>query len=196
VKPTDIVLDVACGTGVLTEAMAAAGAKEVIGLDYTPAMLDVARGRLATKKNSGKEWGGRIRYMQGDAQSLPFENASVDVVTIAFGIRNVGDPARAIAEFRRVLRPDGRLVILEFGTPTLAPVRWFNDIYCKRIMPVTATLISGDRSGAYKYLPRSVEKFMTTPEMCAALERAGFSPVSARPLTMGICWCYAGRVAQ
>lgn len=194
VKPTDTVLDVACGTGDLTEAMAAAGAKEVVGLDYTPAMLDVARARLVARKDKGKQWGGRIRYMQGDAQALPFENSSVDVVSIAFGIRNVGDPARAIGEFRRVLRPGGRLVILEFGTPTLAPVRWFNDIYCKRIMPVTATLISGDRSGAYKYLPKSVEKFMTTAQMCATLEGVGFSGVGARPLTMGICWCYTGRV--
>lgn len=191
VKPTDVVLDVACGTGDLTEAMAAAGAARVTGLDYTPAMLDVARKRLASKSDAIAS---RITYMQGDAQALPFENASVDVVSIAFGIRNVGEPKKAIREFRRVLRPGGRLVILEFGTPTLAPVRWFNDLYCKRIMPVTATLISGDRSGAYKYLPKSVESFMTTREMCGALEEAGFSAVKTKPLTLGICWCYTGVV--
>lgn len=196
VRPTDIVLDVACGTGDLTEAFARAGAAKVTGLDYTPEMLDVARQRLAVKRatSAGKRWGDRVTYIQGDAQALPFPDASVDVVSIAFGIRNVGVPARAIAEFRRVLRPGGRLVILEFGAPTLAPVRWFNDLYCKRIMPVTATLIAGDRSGAYKYLPKSVEKFMTTPEMVATIERAGFSDVKATPLTMGICWCYTGEV--
>jgi demethylmenaquinone methyltransferase / 2-methoxy-6-polyprenyl-1,4-benzoquinol methylase len=197
IKPTDVVLDVACGTGDLTEAMAAAGAARVTGLDYTPAMLDVARHRLQSKRRRGGEWGEtakRITYMQGDAQSLPFDNASVDVVSIAFGIRNVGDPLKAIREFRRVLRPSGRLVILEFGTPTLAPVRWFNDLYCKRIMPITATLISGDRSGAYKYLPKSVESFMTTAQMCSALESAGFAQVRATSLTLGICWCYRGEV--
>lgn len=195
VKATDVVLDVACGTGDLTEAMAAAGAARVTGLDYTPAMLEVARERLV--KKSARAWAqaaSRISYMQGDAQALPFADASVDVVSIAFGIRNVGDPGRAIGEFRRVLRPGGRLVILEFGTPTTGAVRWFNDVYCKRIMPVTATLISGDRSGAYKYLPKSVESFMTTGEMVAALEGAGFSGVKATPLTLGICWCYTGSV--
>jgi demethylmenaquinone methyltransferase/2-methoxy-6-polyprenyl-1,4-benzoquinol methylase len=74
-------------------------------------------------------------------------------------------------------------------------VRWFNDLYCKRIMPVTATFISGDRSGAYKYLPKSVESFMTTGEMVAALKGAGFSWVKATPLTLGICWCYTGSVS-
>jgi demethylmenaquinone methyltransferase/2-methoxy-6-polyprenyl-1,4-benzoquinol methylase len=73
-------------------------------------------------------------------------------------------------------------------------VRWFNDLYCRRIMPLTATIISGDRSGAYKYLPKSVESFMTTAQMTAALEGAGFAGVRATPLTLGICWCYSGRV--
>jgi demethylmenaquinone methyltransferase/2-methoxy-6-polyprenyl-1,4-benzoquinol methylase len=196
VKPTDVVLDVACGTGDLTEAMAAAGAARVTGLDYTPAMLNVARERLLAKKAAPK-WASaanRITYVQGDAQALPFDDASVDVVSIAFGIRNVGDPHRAIREFRRVLRPGGRLVILEFGTPTAGAVRWFNNLYCKRIMPVTATLISGDRSGAYKHLPKSVESFMTTEEMVAALEGVAFTSVRATPLTLGICWCYTGLV--
>lgn len=95
------VLDVACGTGDLTEAFARAGATEVTGLDYTAAMLDHARVKAA--KAGGAV--GRIHYLQGDAQSLPFPDASFDIVSIAFGIRNVADPAKAIAEFRRVLAP-------------------------------------------------------------------------------------------
>jgi demethylmenaquinone methyltransferase/2-methoxy-6-polyprenyl-1,4-benzoquinol methylase len=190
VKPADVVLDCACGTGDLSEAFARAGAREVIGLDYTAEMLDVARQRLGRLPSLSP----KVRYIQGDAQALPLADASVDVVSIAFGIRNVGQPSRAIAEFRRVLRPGGRVVILEFGRPTNALARWVNDVYCKRIMPVTATLIARDRSGAYRYLPRSVEKFMSTGEMVATLRDAGFSEVRATPLTMGICWCYSGRV--
>jgi demethylmenaquinone methyltransferase/2-methoxy-6-polyprenyl-1,4-benzoquinol methylase len=189
VRATDVVLDAACGTGDLTIAMARAGAARVIGLDFTAEMLDVARAKLARLPEPIRA---RTGYIQGDAMDLPIDAASVDVVSIAFGIRNVADPARAVAEFRRVLRPGGRLVILEFDTPRIAPVRWFNDFYCRRLMPITATLISGDRSGAYRYLPRSVETFMSRGELCALLRAAGFSEVSARPLSLGICACYRG----
>lgn len=189
VRPTDVVLDVACGTGDLTEAFARAGAARVIGVDFTPQMLEVARVRRRKLRESVAR---RIEYRQGDAQNLPIPDASVDVVSIAFGIRNVAEPARAVREFRRVLRPGGRLVILEFGRPRLAPVRWFNDLYCKRIMPRTATLLSGDRSGAYLYLPASVETFMGAEEMCGLLRESGFADVGAEGLTFGICVCYRG----
>ncbi|MBC7772008.1 MAG: bifunctional demethylmenaquinone methyltransferase/2-methoxy-6-polyprenyl-1,4-benzoquinol methylase UbiE [Pyrinomonadaceae bacterium] len=189
VTQTDHVLDVACGTGDLTHAIARAGAARVVGLDYTQEMLDCA----AVKKDRlPSQLKNRVEYLQGDAQQLPFENAAFDAVTIAFGIRNVGNPEKAVQEFRRVLRPGGRLVILEFGTPDLAPVRWFNNLYCRRIMPITATLISGDRSGAYKYLPKSVATFMSTPQMKELMARSGFSDVSARSLSLGICVCYRG----
>jgi len=191
VKPTDIVLDVACGTGDLTEAFARAGAARVIGVDFTPEMLEIAQGR---RRKLRERVAGRIEYRLGDAQNLPIPDASVDVVSIAFGIRNVADPARAVREMRRVLRPGGRVVILEFGRPRWAPVRWFNELYCKRIMPWTATLLSGDRSGAYRYLPASVETFMTEGEMCDLLRASGFSGVGAEGLTFGICTCYRGVV--
>ncbi len=183
------VLDVACGTGDLTERFARADATpgRIVGLDYTRRMLTVARQK---RRRLPREIAARIEYVQGDAQQLPFEDASFDVVSIAFGIRNVQEPARAVGEFRRVLRPGGRLIILEFAEPSLAPVRWFNDLYCRRIMPVTATLISGDRSGAYKYLPRSVSTFMTPAQMAALLQSSGFSAIDAQPLTLGICVCY------
>lgn len=202
-KGGEHVLDVACGTGDLTERFARGGAgggaggaarlgtgaapARVVGLDYTRRMLTVARSK---RRRLPREISARIEYMQGDAQRLPFADASFDVVSIAFGIRNVQEPARAAAEFRRVLRPGGRLVILEFAEPTLAPVRWFNDVYCRRIMPVTATLISGDRSGAYRYLPRSVSTFMSPAAMRAMLESSGFAGIDARALSLGICVCY------
>lgn len=185
----DTVLDVACGTGDLTQAFALRSrASRVIGLDFTPEMLEVARQK---RSKLAEPIASRIEYLQGDAQALPMDNSSVDIVSIAFGIRNVADPARVIAEFARVLRPGGRLVILEFAQPTVAPLRWFNNLYCARIMPRTATMISGDRSGAYKYLPKSVGTFMVPEAMCDLLKRHSFQSVAMRRMSFGICCLYS-----
>lgn len=188
VQPGDVVVDVACGTGDLTEAFAARSkAGRVIGVDFTPEMLEVARQKLARRSADVRE---RVVYQEGDAQALALETASADVVSIAFGIRNVQEPAQAIAEFARILKPGGRLVILEFDRPRLGLLRWLNDFYCGWVMPRTATWISGDRSGAYKYLPRSVGSFMPREGLCELLGQSGFGDVSAKPLTLGICVCY------
>lgn len=187
VKPGERVLDVACGTGDLTQAFARSPAQRVTGLDFTREMLDVAR--VKQKKIEGP-FGGKIDYIEGDAQNLPFPDKSFDVVSIAFGIRNVADPAKAVREFARVLRPGGRLVVLEFGKPGFAPARWFNDFYCGWIMPRTATWISGDRSGAYKYLPKSVGTFMEPAALKKLMTDAGLKNPNHRSLTMGICLCY------
>ena len=186
VSETSEVLDAACGTGDLTQAFAKAGASYVVGMDYTPEMLDVARHKRDRLKPQHSR---HIEYLVGDAQDLPFEDASFDVVSIAFGIRNVQEPAKAINEFARVLKPGGRLVVLEFAQPTLAPVRWFNTLYCQRIMPITATLISRDRSGAYKYLPRSVETFLSPQQLAEHMQQAGLAAVTHTPLSLGICVC-------
>lgn len=188
VKQGEVVADVACGTGDLTQAFAKfSQAQRVIGLDFTPEMLEIARQKK--DKAAGCD---RIEYRDGDALNLPLEDASVDVVSIAFGIRNVGDTPGALGEFFRVLRPGGRLVVLEFDRPPLAPVRWMNGLYTQRIMPLTATLISGDRSGAYRYLPRSVETYLTSPEMVSQMQAARFEGASARRLTLGIAACCTG----
>lgn len=187
----DEVLDVACGTGDLSRSFADGGAKRVVGLDYTPEMLDIARSRRGRGLGCGA-MGAAIEYVDGDATALPFDDGSFDVVSIAFGIRNVSDPGAALGEFRRVLRPGGRLVVLEFGTPGFGPVRWASKIYTDRVMPWTATLISGDRSGAYRYLPRSVSTFMEPGELAAAIGRAGFGEVSSRNLTFGVAVVHRG----
>ncbi|USN98398.1 MAG: bifunctional demethylmenaquinone methyltransferase/2-methoxy-6-polyprenyl-1,4-benzoquinol methylase UbiE [Phycisphaeraceae bacterium] len=188
VRPGETVLDVACGTGDLTEAFAARSpASEVIGVDFTPEMLEIARTKQAARKPGVA---GKIRYQQGDAMALDFPDASVDVVSIAFGIRNVQDPAKAIGEFARILRPGGRLVILEFDTPRAAPVRWFNAWYCGWLMPRTATLLAGDRSGAYRYLPKSVGSFMPRERMLETIRSCGFDNASVRSLSLGLCACY------
>jgi demethylmenaquinone methyltransferase / 2-methoxy-6-polyprenyl-1,4-benzoquinol methylase len=186
VKPGETVLDVACGTGDLTQAFARTQAAKVVGLDFTPAMLDVARTKLSRLGPAA----GKVTYMEGDAMALPFPDQSFDVVSIAFGIRNVSDPARALREFARVLKPRGRLLILEFGQPINPVMRWFNSVYCAKIMPRTATLISRDSTGAYKYLPASVGTFWTPAQMRETLEAIDFVSVYALPMTMGICVCY------
>ena len=190
VNPGDRVLDVACGTGDLTQAFAKhSRANDILGVDFTEGMLEIAGHK---KDRLHQSLGDRVSYEQGDAMALRFEDASFDVVSIAFGIRNVQEPSRAIGEFFRVLKPGGRLVILEFDTPSNPLVGWFNRFYCGTIMPRTATWIARDTSGAYKYLPRSVSSFMTRSEMCSAMEDAGFGKIDVRGLTLGICACYSG----
>ncbi len=178
-KSTDTVLDIACGTGDLSLAFLRHGVGSVIGVDFTPAMVDIAR-----QKSAGRE---HISFEVGDAQALRFADASFDVVSIAFGIRNVQDPRRAIAEFARVLRPGGRLVVLEFAEPAVPLVRALHRWYTHTLMPRTAALIAGDREGAYAYLPRSVETFLNPQELGAAIGGAGFEPVQRRLLTFGTC---------
>jgi demethylmenaquinone methyltransferase/2-methoxy-6-polyprenyl-1,4-benzoquinol methylase len=187
VQPGEVVADVACGTGDLTQAFAATPASRILGLDFTPQMLDVARTKQRALRPADAD---RISYQEADAQNLPLGDASVDVLSIAFGIRNVQQPPRAMAEFFRVLRPGGRLIVLEFDQPRFPPLRWFNAVYCATIMPRTATLISGDRSGAYRYLPKSVETFLTREQLLGLITSAGFTQAKATPLTMGICVCY------
>lgn len=183
VDATSRVLDVACGTGDLSEAFADAGAKEVVGVDFTPQMLEIAR----VKGRAPKSGRTRVNYLQGDAMQLQFADESFDVVSIAFGIRNVATPGRALAEFHRVLRPGGRLVVLEFADPVNPIIRWGSNLYTKQVMPWTASLIARDSSGAYHYLPRSVSTFLQPDAFARALNEAGFTAMTAENLTLGIC---------
>ena len=179
-KGDECVVDVACGTGDLAMAFQKAGVKSVLGIDFTPEMLEIAKAKAANAKVD-------IEYQLGDAMSLELPDASADVVSIAFGIRNVQEPSRAIAEFHRILRGGGTVLVLEFSRPPNPIIRFFNNIYTKWIMPITATIISGDSSGAYNYLPKSVETFTKASELAEQLEAAGFSSVVQVPQTFGVC---------
>jgi len=180
-KPTDRVVDVACGTGDLTRAFHRGGAAAVFGVDFTFEMLPLAVGKSA-----------QSRFINADAQALPLPDECCDVVSIAFGIRNVADPSAALREFHRVLRPGGRLIVLEFSLPNHPLLRGLYNFYFKQVLPRTATWISRDKTGAYKYLPRSVNTFLNPDQMAIMLRNAGFSGVSAHPMTFGICFCYRG----
>lgn len=199
VRPGERVVDVACGTGDLTAAFAAAGPAGVIGIDFTEPMLAIAR-RKAARRGGTRVAGSpaadpRPHFVAGDAMALPLADASVDIVSIAFGIRNVADPSAALREFHRVLRGSGRLVVLEFSEPRNGAVRRLNRLYTQRVMPITATLLSRDRSGAYRYLPRSIDTFLDRGQMVAAMEAAGFRGVRAHPMTFGVCVAYVGQRA-
>lgn len=192
VRKGDAVVDVACGTGDLTELFAKTEAGSVIGLDFTPAMLDIARQKSTRRPHAGAV----PRYEHGDATALELADGSADVVSIAFGLRNVGTPEKALAEFRRILRPAGRLVVLEFDEPTNPLIRAANRLYTHRIMPWTATLVARDGSGAYRYLPRSVETFLDRARLREAMLAAGFASVEQIPLTFGTCVVSVARVAS
>lgn len=182
----DRVLDVACGTGDLTRAFADAKPASVTGLDFTAEMLDIARTRRLGPTRTADAQSNIINYVQGDAMALPFADASFNVVSIAFGLRNVSDPHAALRQFRRVLRPKGRVLILEFSKPRNSLIAWGNDLYTKRIMPLTATLIARDRSGAYRYLPRSVDTFWTPTQIREVLESTGLRVTLQKPMTLGV----------
>ena len=186
VRHGDVVLDVACGTGDLSYAFGRTSASKIIGVDFTPDMLVVARRKQVAGTLVSPE------FREGDAMNLAIPDASVDIVTIAFGIRNVSVPAKAFAEFFRVLKPGGRLVVLEFSQPTNPLLNGMYQFYFKRVMPRTATWIAGDKSGAYKYLPMSVNTFIDRAAMLGMLDSAGFRENTCQALTFGIAVLYRG----
>jgi demethylmenaquinone methyltransferase/2-methoxy-6-polyprenyl-1,4-benzoquinol methylase len=207
-KATDRVVDVACGTGDLTMAMTCGLWPEhgdwppvrgqVLGVDFTYEMLPLAQAK-ARKLVEGIGANGRrlttndhIAWLNGDAQSLPLMDQSADVVSIAFGIRNVQDPLAALREFYRVLRPSGRVIILEFSLPTNSLLRRMYNFYFRKILPRTAAFISRDKTGAYKYLPESVNTFIDRRTMMQLMSDAGFGSVEQFPMTFGVCVCYRG----
>ena len=188
-KPGEDVVDVACGTGDLAMAFYAqanrlGGEGAVTGIDFTHEMLAIAEQKTTREQ--------AIAWLQGDAMNLPLPDACCDVVSIAFGIRNVAEPAKAMAEFYRVLRPGGRLIVLEFSLPKNQLLLAGYNFYFKHIMPRTATLIAGDKSGAYKYLPKSVNTFIDREGMTTIMREAGLTDITLKPMTFGIAVCYRG----
>ena len=182
------ILDAACGTGDFSIDIASASAPETIvtGLDLSEGMLAVMREKVARKGLDG-----RIRILQGNCESLPFPDVSFDCVTIAFGIRNFEHREDALREILRVLRPGGKLVILELSVPETPVLRWLYNLYFKHVLPFIGGLISGDRA-AYRYLPASVLKFPGRKEWMATMESCGYRDVTHKSFTFGICRMYTG----
>src|SRR5262245_15328041 len=178
VRPGDRVLDACCGTGDLAVAALKAGAREVVGLDFSPKMLERARAKQQT-----------VTWLEGDVTAMPFEDGEFDSATVGFGVRNVSDLSAALTELRRVLSPGGRLGILEIKTPTgvLAP---FYRLWFDRIVPLLGKLFKG--GSAYTYLPASVRRFPGPEALADLLREAGFEAVSYRTFAGGIVALHTG----
>lgn len=165
--PRAKVLDICCGTGDQTAALLALrpqGAEPVVGLDFSAQMLARARVKYPSPE---------VQWMEGDALHLPFPNNSLDLVTAAFGFRNLSNYAEGLAEMARVLRPGGQIGILEANQPTGLNALIYNT-YFHRILPLVGGILSGQRE-AYRYLPASVERFPRPPQMLRMMEQAGFT---------------------
>jgi demethylmenaquinone methyltransferase/2-methoxy-6-polyprenyl-1,4-benzoquinol methylase len=183
----ETVLDVCCGTAdVALTAIEGdrGGAARVVGVDFSGAMLALGLHKVRAAREES-----RIALVRGDAMRLPVADQSADAVTIAFGIRNVQRPDVACAEMARVLRPGGRLAILEFGVPRIPGIKPLYLWYFTHVLPRIGRAISG-HGAAYSYLPASVGTFAPPAEFIATLCNAGFSDVRADPLTFGIVYLY------
>jgi demethylmenaquinone methyltransferase/2-methoxy-6-polyprenyl-1,4-benzoquinol methylase len=179
-------LDVCTGTAdvAIAGARGRAGAARTIGVDFAAAML--AHG---ARKVHAAGLAPRVHLVRGDAVRLPIAGESVDAVTIAFGIRNVQQPEAACAEVLRVLKPGGRVAILEFGLPVISAVRPLYLWYFRRVLPRIGRTVSRHEL-AYEYLPHSVGQFPWGAAFEELLAAAGFSQVRARPLALGIVYLY------
>ena len=180
----EMVVDVCTGTADVALAARHGGAAHVFGVDFAGAMLALGLRKIAAAGEAE-----HVALVRGDAMRLPAADGCADAVTIAFGIRNVQRPEVACAEMARVLRPGGRLAILEFGVPRIPGVSALYLWYFRRVLPLIGRMISG-HSGAYTYLPASVGTFPPPAEFMTILRHAGFEEVRAVPLTLGIVYLY------
>lgn len=181
------VLDLACGTGdVALEIARARPEARIVGTDFTLEMLRAGRPKMARAGQTG-----RIEFHNASAEALPYPDASFDAVTMAFGIRNVVRRELALAEMRRVLRPGGQALILDFSLPPNLVVRALYSVYFRRLLPLLGGLVSGSFD-AYRYLPRSVEGFPPRQAFARLMEEQGFKGVTHRDFTMGVATLYRG----
>jgi demethylmenaquinone methyltransferase/2-methoxy-6-polyprenyl-1,4-benzoquinol methylase len=179
--PDGRALDVACGSGKLTgELRRLAADGLVVGLDFSGRMLQVAAAEVPGP-----------RYVRGDGLSLPFADGTFDAVTVAFGLRNFADPERGLCEMRRVLRPGGRAVVLEFVRPRRGPVGAAYRAYLVHVLPRVGGWVSGD-AGAYRYLSSTVDDYRTPEELLALATAAGWRETRIDLLTLGTVGVLAG----
>ena len=179
------ILDVATGTAdVAIQTIKRTDVDHVTGLDLSEGMLQVGR-----KKVTAAGLDDRITLVQGDSENLPYADASFDAVTVSFGVRNFENLERGLAEMRRVLRPGGKLVILEFSRITFAPIRWGFNLYFGKIMPLIGRLQSKDPR-AYAYLFESVQAFPSGKAFTKILDGVGYKQTECKALTFGIASIY------
>ena len=182
------IIDLATGTGdmlicLLRERPSIA---EAVGVDVSAEMLDACRLKL---RKGGLE--SRVELTRADASGTAFPADTFDAATMAFGIRNTADVSATLREIHRILKPGGLAMILEFSLPACPVMRWFYLWYLRLVVPFVGSLVSGDRR-AYRYLDQSIEGFQQPQEFCDLMQKAGFTDVSATPLTWGVASIYRG----
>ena len=180
----EVVLDLCTGTADLALALSTSGDVSIVGVDFAGEML-----RRGYQKVQQAGVSRQVRLVRGDAMCVPMPGAVVDAATVGFGIRNVQTAADALREINRVLRPGGRLAILEFGFPSSSLLRAAYGWYFRRVLPLIGRLVSRHQS-AYSYLPASVGTFWEPHDFCQVLIAAGFADVRAVPLTLGVVYLY------
>lgn len=185
--PDALVLDVACGTGDLSSELQSDSNATVIGTDFCRPMLAIA---AAKNVPAGLE----IEYVEADAMQMPFADGNFDAVTIAFGLRNLPNFENGLIELLRVLKPGGRLVVLECSHPRLPVFRQAYEFYFSTLLPRIGGLVSGSNS-AYQYLPQSVSKFPDQQTLATLMEQVGFVDVRYQDLTGGIAALHSGAKA-
>jgi demethylmenaquinone methyltransferase/2-methoxy-6-polyprenyl-1,4-benzoquinol methylase len=183
-NPEAVVLDVACGTGDLSLELKTAGRAKVIGTDFCRPMLEIAKEKTAKENVS-------IPYIEGDGMNLAFADETFDAVTIAFGLRNFSNWLDGLKELRRVLKPGGRLAVLEFSAPVVPGFRQIFQFYFSYVLPRIGGAVSGSR-GAYEYLPDSVSRFPDQKNLAAMMREIGFADVEYKNLTGGIAAIHFG----
>ncbi|MET1051690.1 MAG: demethylmenaquinone methyltransferase [Mycetocola sp.] len=180
--PGDRILDLAAGTGTSSASIAKSGAT-VIAADFSPGMIEVGRKKFGRVRN--------LQFVEADATNLPFDDDEFDATTISFGLRNVVEPKKAIAEMFRVTKPGGRIVICEFSTPPNAVMKGLYDFYLKRITPVLVKF-SSSNPDAYDYLNDSIKAWPAQAELASWMRGAGWTEVKYRNLTGGIVALHRG----
>jgi len=178
------ILDVACGTGDLSFTLFETGEARIVGVDFCRPMLQIANSKAS-------KLGFEVPLIEGDALSLPFRDSSFEAATIAFGLRNLTAVETGFTELLRILKPGGRLIVLEFSKPTTPILRSVFRIYFTRVLPLFGGLISGSIS-AYQYLPESVSSFPDQNELASIMRRAGFEEVTFQNLSGGIAALHLG----
>lgn len=181
-----VVLDVACGTGDLSIELDKGAKARIMGTDFCRPMLAVAK----TKSVDGTQ---AIPYIEADALRLPFGDEAFDAVTIAFGLRNLANVPDGLHELRRIIKPGGSLVVLEFSAPVIPGFGHLFNFYFSHILPRIGGAVSGSR-GAYEYLPDSVAKFPNQKGLKLLMQESGFSDVTFQNLTGGIAAIHSGIV--
>jgi demethylmenaquinone methyltransferase/2-methoxy-6-polyprenyl-1,4-benzoquinol methylase len=177
-----VVLDVACGTGDLSLELKRGAKAKVLGTDFCRPMLAIAQQKSADLA---------VPYTEADAMQLPFGDGTFDAVTIAFGLRNLPNVERGLAELFRVVKPGGKLVVLEFSSPVVPGFRQLFNFYFARVLPRIGGMVSGSRA-AYTYLPDSVSKFPDQKTLAGLFAQTGFSDVKFANLTGGIAAIHSG----